>query len=445
MTAVAVCVMPLAAGAIEFVDGGLPDPAKVELGRALFFDKVLSGNRNISCATCHHPLTDTGDGLALPVGEGARGLGVTRDTGSGLAAVQERVPRNAPALFALGSIDTTRMFHDGRIEIDGRYPSGFKSPAGLQLPATLENILAAQALFPVTSAAEMAGQAGENPIADQAALGRLAEPGGVWDLLAQRLRNLPGYVDLFARAFGVTASEITFAHAANAIAAFEVDTWRADNSPWDRSRGFFSSSGKHSGKPLRPLEHLTLGQMRGQHLFFGKAGCSGCHSGELLSDMQFHAIAMPQIGPGKGNGVSGREDWGRYLVTGRNADRFKFRTPPLRNVALTAPYGHAGAYDSLAAVIRHHLDPVASLHAFDCDTVTAMPSRADLDALDCLVMHDGAAVAAIAAANELPPNPLSDREIEDLVAFLHSLTDAASIDLRGDVPAQVPSGLPLAE
>jgi cytochrome c peroxidase len=161
--------------------------------------------------------------------------------------------------------------------------------------------------------------------------------------------------------------------------------------------------------------------------------------------MQFHAIAMPQIGPGKGNGLSGREDWGRYLVTAREADKFKFRTPPLRNVALTAPYGHSGAYDSLAAVIQHHLDPVASLQAFDCGAVAAMPSRADLDALDCLVMQDAAAVAALAAANELPPNPLTERQVADLIAFLHSLTDRNSVDLRGDVPKTVPSGLPLAE
>ena len=80
----------------DYYNGGMPNAAKVELGRSLFFDKLLSGNQNISCATSHHALTDTGDGLSLPVGEGGRGLGVTRDTGSGGDQIHERVPRNAP-------------------------------------------------------------------------------------------------------------------------------------------------------------------------------------------------------------------------------------------------------------------------------------------------------------------------------------------------------------
>ncbi|MGD8977836.1 MAG: cytochrome c peroxidase [Gammaproteobacteria bacterium] len=423
-----------AQGAVAFVDGRVPDPAKVELGRLLFFDKVLSGNLNISCATCHHSLADTGDGLSLPIGEGGVGLGVTRDAGTGSDAVHERVPRNAPPVFMLGSIEVTRLFHDGRVEMDASFPSGFRSPAGHDLPDSLENILAAQAMFPVTSGAEMAGQTGENPVADQAGAGNLAGPGGVWDLLAGRLRSMSEYVDRFGAVFGITAYQIRFAHAANAIAAFEIDAWRADRSAYDE---FLNGNAK--AKPFNKAEN------RGHRLFFGKAGCAGCHHGDLLSDMEFHAIAMPQIGPGKGNGASRHEDWGRFLVTGNEADRFRFRTPPLRNVALTAPYGHAGAFQTLEEVVRHHLDPVASLHAYDCGSRTRLPSRADLDAVDCRVMDDPAAVAAIADANELPPVILTDREVDDLIAFLHALTDRSSMDLRRDVPPAVPSGLPLAE
>ena len=424
----------VAHGAVAFVDGRMPDAAKVELGRLLFFDKVLSGNLNISCATCHHPLTDTGDGLSLPVGEGGVGLGVTRDGGTGSDAVHERVPRNAPPLFMLGSTKVTRLFHDGRVEMDASFPSGFRTPAGHDLPDSLENILAAQAMFPVTSGAEMAGQPGENPVADQAAAGNLAGPGGVWELLAGRLRSIPDYVERFGAVFGIAADQIRFSHAANAIAAFEIDAWRADRSPYDE---FLSGNAK-----ARPFNKAGA---RGHRLFFGKAGCAGCHHGDLLSDMEFHAIAMPQVGPGKGNGLSGYEDWGRSLVTGIAADRFRFRTPPLRNVALTAPYGHAGAFQTLEEVVRHHLDPVASLYAYDCGSRTRLPSRADLDAVDCMVMDDPAAVAAIADANELPPAILSDREVDDLVAFLYALTDRSSMDLRRDVPPAVPSGIPLAE
>ena len=218
--------------AIHYVDDNLPDPAKVQLGKLLFHDKELSGNRNTSCATCHHALADTGDGLSLSVGEGGLGLGVTRDTGTGKDAIHERVPRNAPPVFMLGSVEVTRLFHDGRVEIDGDFPSGFKSPAGHDLPQGLENILAVQAMFPVTSDAEMAGQPGENEIANAAAVG----PVGVWELLAKRLQGIPGYVDRFIYVFDdvMVPEDISYTHAANAIAAFEIDAWRADNSSWDQ-------------------------------------------------------------------------------------------------------------------------------------------------------------------------------------------------------------------
>jgi cytochrome c peroxidase len=119
--------------------------------------------------------------------------------------------------------------------------------------------------------------------------------------------------------------------------------------------------------------------------------------------------------------------------------------PTLRNVALTAPYGHSGAYDTLEAVLLHHLDPVASLYDYDPSQLR-MPSRADLDSKDLLAMSDPGVLMAIAEANELPPNSgLSRREMKQLTDFLHALTDPAMLDLRIDVPRSVPSGLTLAE
>ena len=135
----------------DFYDDGAPPTARVELGRVLFFDKILSGNLNISCASCHHPMAGTGDGLALSVGEGGRGLGVTRDTGYAEDAVHERVPRNAPPLFNLGAREFVRLFLDGRVEEDPTAPSGFSTPAGDDLPDGLDNVLAAQAMFSVAN------------------------------------------------------------------------------------------------------------------------------------------------------------------------------------------------------------------------------------------------------------------------------------------------------
>jgi cytochrome c peroxidase len=171
--------LPAAVTDADYFNNGMPNKDEVVLGKSLFFDKILSGNQNVACSTCHHALTDTGDGLSLPIGEGGRGLGVTRDTGSGADAVVERVPRNAPPVFNLGAKSFSLMFHDGRVSADASQLSGFSSPAGDSLPVGLDNALAVQAMFPVTSATEMAGQAGENSVADAAAIGDLAGPAGV--------------------------------------------------------------------------------------------------------------------------------------------------------------------------------------------------------------------------------------------------------------------------
>jgi cytochrome c peroxidase len=339
--------LPRPASNRDFYDNGAPDAAKVELGKVLFFDKLLSGNRNTSCATCHHSLTDTGDGLSLSVGEGGRGLGVTRDTGTDADAIHERVPRNAPPVFNLGAREFWRMFDDGRVELDPSQPSGFASPAGDDLPDGLDNVLAVQAMFPVTSTTEMAGQAGENTIADAAEPGNLAGPGGVWEQLAMRLQDVPDYVDLFVDVYPDvnSAADISYVHAANAIAAFEASAWRATNSPFDRYL-----RGDHQA--------MSKSAIKGMRLFYGKAKCATCHSGTFQTDHEFYAIAMPQIGPGKGDGVDGHDDFGRERVTLDMLDRYRFRTPTLRNVALTGPWGHDGAYDSLEAIVRHNLNPV---------------------------------------------------------------------------------------
>ena len=408
-------------------------PEQVELGRLLFYDKLLSGNQNVSCATCHHSLLDTGDGLSLSVGEGGRGLGMTRDTGSGASAIHERVPRNAPPVFNLGALEFTILFHDGRIAVDPSQPGGFLSPAGAQLPNGLGSALAVQAMFPVTSATEMAGQPGENPVADGAEAGQLAGPNGVWDQLADRLRANAEYVELFREAYPSEiqlASDVTFVHAANALAAFESEAWRTIDSPFDRYlRG--------------EAEAMSPHQLAGMELFYGKAACSDCHAGTYQTDLDFHALAMPQIGPGKGDGPNGYEDFGRERVTGLASDRFRFRTPTLRNVALTGPWGHAGAHATLEAVVRHHLDPVSELLAYD-RSQAALPPGANL-ADDFACLDDPVAVAALTAASELAPSSLNDGEVDDLVEFLHALTDPAALDLRHDVPFRVPSGLPVAD
>ena len=422
-----------------------PSDEKVELGRNLMFDKILSGNLNISCGTCHHSLADTGDGLSLPVGEGGSGLGVTRNVGSGTDLVHERVPRNAPPVFNLGDKSFHTLFHDGRVTTIGgeSFPSGCKTPAGGNLPSNLENVLACQAMFPVTSATEMAGQEGENSIADAAAAGNLAGPGGVWEQLAQRLQANSEYVDMFIAAFPgdvFSAGDITYAHAANAISAFEGETWRADNSPFDQYiRG---DEGAMSENAQAGMELFYEGDGNGN-------ACASCHSGLYQSDQEFHAIAMPQIGSGRGSNspgkTGGHEDFGRQQVTGDSADTLKFRTPSLRNVALTAPYGHGGAYNTLRAVVEHHVDAVDSLYAYNINRQAILPTHPTLDAENYIAMDDPDRVDFIADHNELYPMAYSSVDVDRILDFLNALTDTASIDLRSDqdVVNGVPSGLPL--
>jgi cytochrome c peroxidase len=453
----------------DYYGGGRIAAEKVELGRLLFFDKILSGNRNIACATCHHPSLATSDGVALGLGEGAVGVGPERRAGSTKAtAVHGRIPRNSPALFNLGAVEFSRLFHDGRVEADlhGYYEGGFVTPAKWKLPKGLENVLAAQAMFPVASPMEMAGQKGENPIADAVSLNNVAGRGGAWEQLAARLQAIPEYVELFKAAFPdqvARADDITFVLAANAIAAFEAQAFRADNSPYDRYL---------RGSP----ESMSAAAQRGMQLFYGKAECSSCHQGKFQTDHEFHAIAMPQIGPGKSDGrhadywqASGEqaflEDFGRGRVTVRPEDEFKFRTPSLRNVALTGPWGHDGAYDSLEEVVRHHLDPLECLERYVADRgvlpelgevleLTATGSRLSQNWLserrvaaflmrDTWVQQNAELRQRIARANELAAIQLSGAEVDDLVAFLKSLTDPSSRDLSSAAPRQVPSGLPV--
>ena len=412
------------------------NPAQEALGRLLFFDKLLSGNQDIACATCHHPLLGSGDGLSLSLGAGADGLGPMRRPNT----VSQRVPRNAPPLYNLGAREFTALFHDGRLQIDPSQPGGLSHPEAVLLPPGLDNILAAQAMLSVISVLEMAGDAGANPISAAVLADRLAGPDGAWDRLAQRLRANDNYVALFRSAFPVlnSAADIQFSHAANALAAFIASAFRCTGSLFDQVvRGDKS--------------RLYQKALDGAALFYGKAGCGNCHSGPLQTDHQFHAIGLPQIGPGRGDNqpdyFDGLDDFGREQVTGNSDDRFRFRTPSLRNVTLTGPWGHDGAYNDLEQMVRHHLDPINALENYNIDQAV-LPSalnRPDLNALDGIVQADAARRQAIGAASELAPQSPSDTEIDALMEFLHALTDRRCSDLRHLIPNQVPSGLPVAD
>lgn len=402
------------------------DDRKAALGRLLFYDPILSGNRNISCGTCHNHDLASADGLSLGVGEGGKGLGPLRTTGSGRERISRRVPRNAPALFNLGAREFTVLFHDGRVAVDDIYGNGFNTPAEEWLPNGLTTVLAAQAMFPLTSEVEMAGDPEENEIAG-ASNDRID---AVWPIVASRVRAIPAYVEMFKTAFDDVDGlpDITMVHIANAIADFINSEWRAFDSPFDR---FIAGD-------TGALDAL---QKTGLELFFGAAGCSGCHSGKFFTDHGFHALALPQIGPGRTRQFDPyARDRGRINKSNRIEDAYRFRTPSLRNVTETGPYGHNGTYAALDGIIRHHLDPMRALKSWD-RTQLVLPKDERFERSDFIIFEDLRETARLARHVDIQTIRLDDREVSALVAFLGALTDRNSLLGRLGKPQSVPSGL----
>ena len=396
-----------------------PNAALVDLGRSLFFDKILSGNRDVSCATCHSPLTHGADALALSIGTGGTGDGASRALGTG----RQFTPRNAPSLINTG-LGSFFLFWDGRVSDLGG-SANFRTPAGAALPSGLTSVLAAQAMFPVTNRNEMRGDVGDRDVLgnpNELAAFDSAQFGAIWSGVMQRLVAINGYVAKFNAAFpGVPVSSLGFQHAANAIAAFERTAFTFTNSPFDRYVA-------HDDRAM------TTEAKQGALLFFTKARCSSCHFGPLLGGQSFASAGVPQLGPGIGKDAP--LDLGQDPQFQGQTQRFLFHVPSLRNVELTAPYMHDGAFATLEAVVRHYNNVEQTLRNYD---VSQLDPR-----LRAQYHGDAATIDAILAATSpiiRQPLGLSDTEIHQLVAFLQSLTDPAARDLSAMIPASVPSGL----
>lgn len=392
------------------------NPAQAELGRMLFFDKILSGNRNISCATCHTPHFATGDGLPLAIGEGGEGLGPNRRIQSA-----QIIPRNAPGVFGRRLLKT--QFFDGRVrELED---GSFVSPGGEALPGGLEDALAVVAMFPVTDRAEMRGQPGNE--GNELALRQDSDLAGIWIDLTKRILDIPEYVELIQAAYpGVeNLKKINFVHMANALSVFQGNAFSALDSRFD---DYLEGD----------LSALSDREKRGGILFFGQAQCGSCHRGPLLTDESFHNRLVPQLGPGKGHGESGDQDFGLEGFTGKLVDRFKFRTPPLRNVAITGPWFHSGAFATLEAAVRHELDCLTSVEAY-------APGQLEPRFASLYHPEHTADIMAGATERETAVIALTEEEIEDLLAFLRSLTSKSAGALSALIPHRVPSGLPVTD
>jgi len=321
------------------------NPAKVELGRHLFYDKRLSADQTMACATCHQQERAFTDGKRVAVG-------ITGEHGR----------RNAMSLANVAYFPTLTWANPQIVSLE------------------------AQALIPIF---------GEQPL-EMGMVGKEV-------LLFERLKAEPIYQKLFAEAFPeqsrASATELySLSTVTKALAAFER-TLFSFNSPYDRY--------KYGGQQAA----ISRAAKRGEALFFSeKMECHHCHGSFLFSDNIKHArLAFPEKGfhntglyneNGKGAYPPGHEGLAEF--TGRDDDMGKFRTPSLRNVALTAPYMHDGSIDTLQEVIRTHY------------------------------AVQGRAVFAGKAANPLRSPfivgfTVSDEEVSDLVEFLKSLTDESFV------------------
>ncbi|MEO8227237.1 MAG: cytochrome c peroxidase [Gemmatimonadota bacterium] len=391
-----------------------PAPVRVQLvllGRALAFDKVLSGNHDISCMTCHLPGLGVGDQRSLSIGQGATGLGADRVHPDGAF-----IPRNAPAAFNLHAL--TPLFWDGRVNRDG---SGLHTPAGAKITPEMASVfefgtLSALPLFPVLSREEMRATRGN----ELAAIADGDEP-AVWAALMRRLGAIPQYRRMFEAAYpGRRFDDMTFAYASNAIAGFLTNDLAFNNSPWDR---FLAGDD-------RALSDVQLAGAKN----FMSAKCSVCHNGPAFSDNQFHNVAVAQLGPGEGDGASGHDDFGRARVTGLAADRYAFRTTPLRNVALTGPWGHDGAFTDLRAFVDHYSESDTKLQHYDPMQLEPLLRGTVQPTVDAILATRDPLLAGVF---------FTPQQIDEVTEFLRALTDPAATRVRNLTPGHVPSGLPI--
>lgn len=342
-----------------------PTPARIRLGRKLFLDRRLSWNGSLSCAMCHVPEQGfTSNELRTAVGIEGKSL-----------------LRNSPTLLNVAY--AAPHFHDGR-----------------------EPDLDVQAFDVFVNPDEMAA------------------PSLGW--VVERVRSLPGYPELFAEAYGAAPSVATIG---GALGSYMRSLLSAD-SPFDR--WFFG------GEPGA----LPEAARRGYAVFSGQGGCTGCHTvgaeAALFTDGGYHdtgigraatertATVRVELAPGHSTEVPravvesvGRplpRDLGRYRITADPADRWRFKTPSLRNVALTAPYMHDGSLSTLREVVEH---------------------------------YDRGGVAGPGLDPRIRPLGLSEAEKDDLVAFLESLTGANAAELVADArserignPGAAPTGSP---
>jgi cytochrome c peroxidase len=396
------------------------DNQLVDLGRLLFFDTVGGLNNDNNCSGCHSPRNGFGDSQSIAIGIDNNGIVGPDRAGP---RNQRRTPMVINTAFYPNLMWNSRFAALSHDPFDNSAGFQFPLPEGLTL-SYQPHLLVAQAFIPPTERVEVAG---------------FAFPGDNFDIrneVLRRINNVPEYRKRFGKIFPSVrdGGPITFDMFGAAIAEFEFSLVFAD-APIDQ----FARGQKNA---------LTDEEKRGALLFFGKARCVACHkvsgrSNEMFSDFSQHVIGVPQIAPAVGNvpfdGPAQNEDFGLEQITGNSLDRYKFRTSPLRNVALQPAFFHNGAFTRLEDAIRHHLDVFASARQYN-------PGAAGVD--PDLMAPMGPIEPVLTRVDPILATPiqLTDDEFQQLVDFVRDgLLDrrATPAFLKKQIPKSVPSGFPV--
>jgi cytochrome c peroxidase len=429
------------------------DPKLANLGRLLFFDKIPSLHDDNACAGCHSPTNGFGDTQSIAIGIQNNNLVGPNRSGP---RNQRRTPMAANTPFFPALMWNERFFAVSGDPFDNSGGFVFPLPEGAtRFPPhdpIIKTLAAAQGEMPPTELTEVAGFTGTagtigpqfdqfddgkgSPVPPPDASGSRNDP--IRQAVLKRLNASPAYRELFGEVFPSVAAggPVDFSMFGRAIAEFEFTLIFA-NAPIDRF-----ARGEHGA--------MSVPEKKGALVFFGKGGCVTCHavagkSSEMFSDFKMHVMGVPQIAPefglGKGNvifdGPDQDEDFGLEQITGNPADRYKFRSSPLRNVALQPAFFHNGSFTRLEDAIYHHLHVFESARSYD-------PIRAGVD--KDLTLRLGPIEPVLERVDPLLLNPaqLTADEFENLVTFVRTgLFDerAERQNLCSLIPATLPSGM----
>ena len=432
------------------------DRQLANLGRLLFFDNAHSLHQDNTCAGCHSPSNGFGDTQSIAIGVDNNGLVGPNRAGP-------RNQRRSP--MVINTAFYPKLMWNGRFFANAapgeKLGDPFSNMFGFMFPAPegatlgyFDHLLQSQAFIPPTELVEVAGFTGtagtdlsprfavfDNggglpvPLPDHSGFRNDAIRAKTLEIL----NSIPGYTLAFGKVFHEVkrGAQINFDMFGRAIAEFEFTLTFAD-APIDKF-----ARGQHNA--------MTAAEKRGALVFFGEGKCITCHStkgasNEMFSDFENHVAGIPQLAPPFGAETSNmiydpigegeNEDFGAMQISGDPADKYKFRSAPLRNIALAPAFFHNGAFTRLEDAIRFHLNPAQSYDpnaaGLDRDLTVRMGPRVHESYLHPLFRNGGIR--------------LSESQIRDLTQFVKTgLLDprARKEHLCGLIPKSVPSRLEL--